>query len=183
MDYLEPLDLNKEQKQFVLQLLARKPNSPIEIKAEFEKLYEPVKIKGETIQKLYAENREYIKELRQQIYIGGIDDLPIAHAYTILAISQARVEDLAKNPKVVRTVKRFDENTGKEYWEEILEIDDANIQKYLKLAQDERFGALKLEIEKIVKEVDKTRLPRTGFKPVTINTGFEEQDEEIKTNS
>lgn len=181
MDYLMPESMNEEQIQFLITRLARNPNALLETQAEFERFYH-TKINGLVIQNLLSERKEEVTKLRNSIYQDEVANIPLAHSYTILAIAQSRIEDLLKNPKVVRTVKKSDDNTGKDYWQAIEEIDDKMIQMYLKISQDERFFSIRCELEKIIKDVDKHRLPKTGFKPIQINTGFEiDEKEQINT--
>jgi len=177
MDYLQPESLDKNHKFFILERLA-KGVDPLVIKDQFQKFFE-LKIEGSAILEIQRNNKEEIKAARSEIYNNGIEDLPLAHAYTIIAISQMRVEDLLKNPKIMRTVRRIDE-AGREYWDEIKEIDDSQIDRYLRIAQTERHFNIKAEIQKVVSQVDKRRIPTTSFKPIIVDTGFElsEQKEE-----
>lgn len=170
-----------EQLEYIVERLARDELNLVSIQEDFNRLF-PNKLSGELLMRIRKHNRQDIVAARKKLYIDGINDLPIAHSYTIMAISQIRVEDLLKNPKIVKQIRRLNEATGLEFNEDVLDIDDKNIQTYLKIAQDERYLNLKLELDKLVKDVDKKAIPKTGFKPIQINVGFEVEEEPVSTN-
>lgn len=170
-----PAYLPNGQFEYLIEALARKPFELFEVQSDFERLWGR-KVEASVLMNLKKDYKDQIDAKRLEIY-EDINSLPLAHSFPIIALCQSRIEDLVKTPKTIRQNRRIDEK-GQEYIEDEKAVDDAAITKYLTICQNERFGTLKLEIAKIVNEVDKTRLPRTGFKPVVINTGFSDGEEE-----
>lgn len=181
-----PSSLTKEKFDYLIDQLARRPNAFIEIQAECNKVFSG-SLSGETLQWVKSNYKSEIDSKRLEIF-EDVNSIPISHSFSILAIAQMRIEHLMKNPKTIRQNRKFDESSGREYFENEEYVDDKALQDWAKIAQNERFNTLKIEIEKIVKFAEqKDKLPprASGFRPITINTGFdvEEDGKEEHTNS
>lgn len=178
-------ELTPKQLDFVIEQLALNPHKLIEVKDSFERFYGKT-IHGEVVQRVNSECQKQIEDKRLEIYTNQVNSLPIAHSFTILSLAQSRIEHLLKNPKIIRQERKIDPSDGREYFENETYVDDNAMQKWATIAQQERFLTLKLEIERIVKFADsKEKLPirKTGFQPITINTGFSLDDEKEQAQS
>ncbi len=185
MDLPSIPELTKEQLQFVVDRLALNPHKLLETQAEFERFFDR-KVSGSVIQRINAECKEHIEKRRIEIYSTEVNSIPIAHSFNILSLAQSRIEHLLKNEKTIRQNRKISED-GKEFFENETYADDVAMQNWAKIAQNERFLTLKLEIERIVKSAESSKpLPAqgTGFRPITINTGFsiDEEDSDKEKN-
>jgi hypothetical protein len=174
MTDLPALPLNPEQEEYLIEKLAFQDTNLTEIQEEYEKFFK-TSLNGEVLWRLRKEKANLIKEKRESLY-SLTDTIPCANSFPRLALAQSRLEDLAKNPKVVRTVRKGSISEKQEYWEEVKEIDDDRLHKWATFAQNEEYLAKKLLVELIVKEVDKKKIPLTGFKPIRVSSGLEEED-------
>lgn len=171
--------LNEDHKDFLLEQLAFQETNLMDIQEKFQQFFK-VGIRGEVIMSFRRENKELILERRSELY-NQTSSIPIANAFPRLALAQSRIEDLAKNPRLVRVIRKFDKETGAVYDEEVKEIDDVNLRGWSREAREEEYLAKKLLLETIVKEIDKAdakKITASGFKPVTVNIGFDEEKKE-----
>lgn len=174
MGELQPLPFNDQQVDFLLEQMAFQDSNLLDIQEKFNKFF-GTNVAGEALMRFRKENKQAIIDLRADLY-QKTDTIPIANAFVRLGLAQSRIEYLATTPKPIRSIRRIDED-GKFYEELIEEIDEKNLQAWTKIAQDEEYLAKKLAIELIVKEVDgdkAKKLKASGFKPITVQTGFEE---------
>ncbi len=171
-DELIPFNMNDHQKAFVIKELAE-GSEPLSIKNQFDKLFHPAAIKAESIFEINKKFKDEIKELRQELY-ADLSSLPFSFEYTRIAFATSRMKFLLENPKFKTSIRKLDKDTGQLYDEEVKEIDDANIVKYLEFCRHEAMDSKKLALEKILNNIDKDHkdLPAAGFKPVQINVGF-----------
>lgn len=179
MDFLPAKELNDDQISFLIDHLA-KTNDLEHVSNAFERFFKK-NVSWMALKEIREEKADEISQAREKIYVDEINSLPIAHSFTTLSICQMRIEDLLKNLKTVRTLRKLTKD-GKEYMEEVKEVDDPNIQKYLEISQKERFLTIKAHIETAAKGVDKQRImPKSGsgIKPITVNTGFSSDGEEV----
>jgi hypothetical protein len=168
------LPLNSAQEEYLIEKLAFQDTNLTEIQEEFEKFFK-TSLNGEVLWVLRKEKAEAIAQKRTEMY-SQTDTIPCANPYPRLALAQSRLEFLAKNPKVVKSVRAGSITDKTEYWKEISEIDDDRLHKWATFAQNEEYLAKKLLVELIVKEVDKKKIPTSGFKPIRVSSGLEEED-------
>lgn len=177
-DELTPFNIDDKHKAYLIHELAT-CNDLLQVKEKFEKFFGTT-IRPQTVMEVAARFKDDIKEHRQNIY-NDTQSLPFAHEWTIIAFAQSRIEYLSKNKtKYSRSVRKFkqvkNEETGEkevqEYWDDIYEIDEANLKGWTELCARQILSGKKLALEKILNKIDDSQVPRSGFKPVTVNIGF-----------
>lgn len=168
-------ELKSNQVEFVKKLLAIKV-TPTDIKSEFRSYYDGANIDGDAIDLIQDLHKDEIREIaRKELSNPGA----VGMAY-----SRVRLEFAQKALKIASEYKgrrsyAVTNAQGLTEYKEIMDIDHASAERWLKFCQAEDFLARKLKLEKLSRGVKDTTIdnPLEPAPIVTIHSGYEDEDE------
>lgn len=178
------------QLDFIKERLALRDDK-IKILQNFRIAYETEKVCMQDIQEIASDCKEEIRELASRL-LSDINAVPIAfERVTLELLQQAIAECLTPRPLgSYQVTEEVPDETGestvtKTMFKEKVGRDMANLAKFIKLAQDERFFAKKLRLEKLSRGITQSDpiLDSPGTPTITVYTGYDPQEHKLLVDS
>lgn len=166
-------NLDPDERDWVIKKLALR-RSYLEIKKEFDYIFSPKIVSGREILDIEKKYPEQIADAARRelsnIAANALSHVRIRMDYIYEGLQAARI------PKAVRAVRI--PSVSPDIEDEIRVVEDMDhqaIKNYLQLAQAEEYLAKKLliEVRKLDMDVPETR--RSGFKPIKIDMGGDDE--------